>query len=445
MPAVSGVSAQPSSANHPGGAIRTQSRPAGRMPPKVGLADGPQRKAVTSRRLCGSTSARSVRRGSARNQTTPSWPSVQYFTSSSHSRLGGEGSCGWTPTSSASSGRSNVWCMANAPGAPLAAAALSAWTACTAGAGDPAYPISVCVPATTPAKDSAAPTGISAPRRQRARPLDRKPRHHRHEREGIARERGVLEQQMEDRIRHGHRQDGRERSAVAEQVEHGAERSQRQYDCSERPPFPGIHERVQQREGQRPRTGVEIEHLAAGKILSCLRAERTQVALQPAARQQERHAPRQGADGEGHHRADDRARHAAADAVDEDQGQERRGQPQRLRAEAHGQARHERAQDDHPAGCREELRRQSPVSPAVGRLPPPGREEARLCRQREHEAWQIAHGAHGQGPRQRSGQCQGGRGQRRHVERDPRRVGAAYRSQRREAAIEEERRNQGRQ
>ena len=162
MPAVSGVSAQPSSANQRGAFIRTQSTAAGRMPPNTGRAEGAQRIAVTSARLCGSISARSVRRGSARNHTSPVWPAFQNDASSSHSRLGGDGSTGCTRTVSASSGRRKVWCMASAAGGALAASAFIAATTRTAGAGSRRYSTSVGVTIATAQSDNTAATGMTA-------------------------------------------------------------------------------------------------------------------------------------------------------------------------------------------------------------------------------------------------------------------------------------------
>ena len=179
--------------------------------------------------------------------------------------------------------------------------------------------------------------------------------------------------------------------------EHAAERSQRQHDRSERPPFPGIHERVQQRERRGRGAGVEIEHLAAGEVLSGLRAERRQVARSPPLASSSGTPHGQAADGEGHRGADHRARHAAADAVHENQGQQRQRSATRLRAEAHGHARPASApSDDHPAGRREQVRRQPPVAAAVGRLPPPGRAGGTPVPPARHQARQVAHRPHGQ-------------------------------------------------
>ena len=88
-PAVSGVRAHPSPRYHPGGAITYQSISFGLAPPTSG--GSPLRPAILPGRLARRSSARSLRSGSATNQTGRRPPPFQYLTASSHSRLGGEG------------------------------------------------------------------------------------------------------------------------------------------------------------------------------------------------------------------------------------------------------------------------------------------------------------------------------------------------------------------
>ena len=82
-----------------------------------------------------------------------------------------------------------------------------------------------------------------------------------------------------------------------------------------------------------------------------------------------------------------------------------------LRAQSHGEARHQRAEDDHPAGLGERLGRHAPIAVGRRRLPPPGGEQAGLRGERERQAWQIAHRPHGERPYQRRGERQQRRGE----------------------------------
>ena len=76
-----------------------------------------------------------------------------------------------------------------------------------------------------------------APRHQRDAAHGEK-RHHRHERQGVANERGVLKQQMEDQIRDAERRHGDERSSIAHEQLHDPERREHEHDRRERGAHP---------------------------------------------------------------------------------------------------------------------------------------------------------------------------------------------------------------
>ena len=125
------------------------------MPPNAGRSTSGQRNSVESDRLAGSTSARSLRTGSARNHTGSVRPARQNFVNSSHSSLGGDGNTAANPVSSASSGRLKVWCIASTGAASLGVSFMAASTR-TVGLGSAPYA------ANTGAAIVNAPTEIAA-------------------------------------------------------------------------------------------------------------------------------------------------------------------------------------------------------------------------------------------------------------------------------------------
>ena len=209
---------------------------------------------------------------------------------------------------------------------------------------------------------------------------------------------------MERQRRQRHRQRGHRRPALAYQQQDRADGGQHQHDARQRDAVPRPDERAQQRARQHAWRRMQVEHLDAGEVLARLGSERREVGVQPAAGDDERNAPRQAADGEGNRRPEQRAAEAAARAIHEHYGQERRRHPQRLGTESDGEAGEQRAQHDHPARSRH-LFRVEPTLAAGGRvLPPPCQRQAGQGRTCGGQAGHVAHraGAHVPGERTRA-------------------------------------------
>ena len=153
-----------------------------------------------SARLRGSISARSLRRGSARNHSG-AVSLAPVVASSSHSRRGGDGSCGVIATASASSGRWNVWCIASAPGRVVRDALCMAASArhgrTRLAARRRASTGAACRPPRAQARRRLA-TPLGA---RRLEPAHREERDRRHQRQRVADEARVLKQQVERQVR----------------------------------------------------------------------------------------------------------------------------------------------------------------------------------------------------------------------------------------------------
>ena len=112
--------------------------------------------------------------------------------------------------------------------------------------------------------------------------------------------------------------------------------------------------------------GLSVEHFAGREILAGLRAECGEVCVEPAARDQQRNAPRQAARDEHHAAADQRARHSPADAIDQHEHQKRHREPHGLRSQANAERREKRADHDHASRCRRQRRRQPLIAVGPG-------------------------------------------------------------------------------
>ena len=251
---------------------------------------------------------------------------------------------------------------------------------------------------------------------------------------------------MEDEIRDRHAGDQEQRAPVAHQQDERARSRERQHHGGEWNRIPGVHERVNQGERDQPRRRIRVEHLAAGEVLARLGAQRGQVGLQPATGHQQRHRPGQCADGEGHGRAHDGAGHAAADAIDQHDGEQRGGEPERLRAQPHGKSGDQRAQHDHLARLGQSVGHHPAIAVGLRGLPPPRGEQARLGGQRQRQARQVAHRTDGERPHERSGERQERRAQGGRIPRLPGLCAVAHGGGRGEDPEQQERRDhRGRQ
>ena len=180
-----------------------------------------------------------------------------------------------------------------------------------------------------------------------------------------------------------------------------------------------MHERPQQRECRGSRIRIEIQHLAGGEILAGLGAERGEISVEPAARDQQGNAPRQPARDKHHAAADHRARDAAADAIEQHQHEQRHREPHGLRSQSDAERGEKRADHDHAARCRGHRRRQPPIAVRTRPLFPPRRHQARLRGERRGQPGQIAHRPDAEIPEQRTRHGDRGRGERFDVDRRP--------------------------
>ena len=217
MPAVSGVSDQPSSANQPGARMRYQRTADGRMPPNAGRATSGQRTSVESSRLRGSIK-REIAAAPDRRGTTPA-PALPVFQNFAelqpleprrrrqlganadvfrferpHERL-------------VHRQRRRVATFAPRLSSPPARERRALLARRRRRAPDSRSP--------PPAIEmAAAATGTAANRHER-NASDRQEGDHRHERQRVADERRVLKQQVEDQVRDAQRHDRREAAPIA--------------------------------------------------------------------------------------------------------------------------------------------------------------------------------------------------------------------------------------
>ena len=235
------------------------------MPPNAGRATSGHRKSRQSRRLDGSIRARSLRIGSARNQTKPAssdFPVLREFEPfearrrrqlRSQARLLGFERAHESLVHRQRPGRAVMRLRASSPS-----------TARTAGLGSARYATSTGLAIATPAiETSAAATGDSPRGNERCAP-DRQERDDRHERQRSNATNDVSwnskwNTTIRDRasaMTAASERRSRQPSCTtpaAARTDHGAEHGR----------VPWMHERPQQRERQRARAGIRVEHLAA--------------------------------------------------------------------------------------------------------------------------------------------------------------------------------------
>ena len=120
---------------------------------------------------------------------------------------------------------------------------------------------------------------------------------------------------MEDQVRRAHGRHRHQRAAIAHQQVDDTGGRQGQHAGAKDEGVPGIDERSHQRKRYRPRGGVRVEHLSAHEIFAGLATERGEIRTQSAADHQQWNTPCQPAGHEHDAATDQRARHAAADAI----------------------------------------------------------------------------------------------------------------------------------
>ncbi len=154
---------------------------------------------------------------------------------------------------------------------------------------------------------------------------------------------------MERQIRQDDGGHGEGGAAFADEQHDRTERGDDQHGAGQRHAIPRPHERAHQSKGGQARRRVEVEHFDACEVFPGLRAECRQIRVQATTGDDQRNAPGERADGEGDAGAEQRARQPSTGAIGQYQHQQRRCDPERLRAEADGESGQQRAEYDHAA------------------------------------------------------------------------------------------------
>ena len=352
MPAVSGVSAQPSSANQRGARMRTQSTSAGRMPPNTRREAGAQRMAVTSR-AAPRIDQREI--GASRIGQEPHragiarLPEGRQFEPLAPGRRRQHAAA--PAPSPPRAGGVNGLVHGDAAGGALAASAFIAATDTDSAA--PARRRDIDQrrhgDGDTPTADNTAATGMTRSRPTRRRRRARRGTPPGHERQRVAREGGVLERRWKTRYgsacprpRHSVRRSRTSRTSAPAAASISTTR--RAAPC---PTATRTCAAARRRAAAASGSGRACRRRRSPRRPAC-RARRGRPASPPLATSSGT-APRDAPMVKVIDAAEQRAGHAAADAIGEHQQQQRRREPQRLRAEPDGEAGQQRAEHDQPA------------------------------------------------------------------------------------------------
>ena len=188
----------------------------------------------------------------------------------------------------------------------------------------------------------------SAARLQRARD---EIGHRNHERQRVPHGRRLLEQQMEDRVRHERDQEQAQRARRPPRQPHEADRRNRHDDAAGDGMRPRPEKRAEGRVEHRARGVHAPQHHHTGEIFTGLGPEGSGVRVKAAAGGNHRDGPDEGADDRRAERRDPILQAQSELRHHEREAEQGRGQEERLRANADRQSRHERAEDQRARGA----------------------------------------------------------------------------------------------